>query len=162
MSFISIGETAPAFALSGIDDKAYTLNKDGARLTLAVFFKTTCPTCQLTWRYLKKLYQQYRATGLAVWGISQDTRDVSAEFASKQGSTFPILIDDAWRVSRAYDPAYVPTLLLIDRESKIVESVVAFDKAGLNRLAQAAAARLDAPAAIVAAANDGNPPFKPG
>jgi cobalamin biosynthesis protein CbiG len=56
----------------------------------------------------------------------------------------------------------VPALLLVDRESKIVESVVAFDKAGLNRLAQGIAARLNAAAVIVAAVDDGNPPFKPG
>lgn len=162
MTVLSIGQTAPAFTLSGIDDKAYALNKDGARLTLAVFFKTTCPTCAMTWRYLEKLHQQYRAAGLSVWGLAQDARDVSAEFASNRGSTFPILIDHAWSVSRAYDPQFVPTLLLIDRDRQIIDSVVAFDKAGLNRLAQTAAARLDAPAAVIAPADDGNPPFKPG
>ncbi len=162
MSVLSIGQTAPAFALSGIDDQSYALNKDGARLTLAVFFKTTCPTCMLAWRYIEKIHQQFRDAGLAVWGVSPDARDVSIEFASKYGSTFPILLDADWRVSRAYDPEFVPTLLLIDRDSKIIESVVAFDKAGLNRLAEQIAARLGVPAAPVAPPDDGNPPFKPG
>lgn len=162
MSLISIGETAPAFALNGIDGKVYQLNKDGARLTLAVFFKTTCPTCAMTWPYIEKLYQQYRAAGLVVWGISQDARDDSAEYAAKYGSTFPILIDRARSVLQSYRPQFVPTLLLVDRDDKIIDRVVAFDKAGLNRLAQVAAARLNAPAATVAAADDGNPAFKPG
>jgi peroxiredoxin len=162
MSSISIGETAPAFELNGIDGKSYKLNKDGARLTLAVFFKTTCPTCKMAWPYVEKLYQQYRAAGLAVWGISQDARADSAEFAADRGSTFPILMDRERSVSRAYGPQFVPTLLLVDRGNTIQESVVAFDKAGLNRLAQAMAVRLGAAAVIVAAADDGNPPFKPG
>ena len=162
MTLVSVGQTAPDFSLSGIDGKHYQLAKDGARLTLAVFFKTTCPTCAMTWRYLEKLHQQYRGAGLAVWGISQDARNVSAEFASKQSSTFPVLIDDAWRVSRVYDPQFVPTLLLIDPDRQIIDSVIAFDKAGLNRLAHAVAARLNVPAAVVAPADDGNPPFKPG
>jgi peroxiredoxin len=162
MSSISIGETAPAFQLNGIDGKSYKLNKDGARLTLAVFFKTTCPTCRMAWPYVEKLYQQYRAAGLAVWGITQDARADSAEFAADRGSTFPILMDRERSVSRAYGPQFVPTLLLVDRGNTIQESVVAFDKAGLNRLAQAIAARLNAPAVIVAAADDGNPAFKPG
>lgn len=162
MSILNIGQTAPAFSLSGIDGKSYKLGKDGARLTLAVFFKTTCPTCMMTWPYIEKLYQQYRGAGLAVWGISQDARDASAEFASKYGGTFPILIDRDWRVSREYDPQFVPTVLLIDCESKILDTVVAFDKAGLNRLGQTTAARLNASAAVIAPADDGNPAFKPG
>ncbi len=116
----------------------------------------------MTWRYVKRIYQQYRAAGLAVWGISPDARDDTTEFASKYGSTFPMLLDSDWRVSRAYDPEFVPTLFLIDQNKKIVDTVVAFDKAGLNRLAQTIAARLGAPAAVVAPPDDGNPAFKPG
>ena len=116
----------------------------------------------MAWPYVERFYQAYRGSGLNVWGISQDERDASAQFASKYGSTFPMLIDADWYVSRKYDPEFVPTLLLIDHAGKIADSVVAFDKAGLNRLAQVAAAQLDAPAAVIAPAEDGNPPFKPG
>jgi len=162
MPVLSIGQTAPAFTLSGIDDKLYGLEKDGARLTLAVFFKTTCPTCMMAWPYIEKLYQQYRGAGLAVRGISQDARDVSTEFASRYGSTFPILIDRDWRVSREYDPEFVPTLFLVDQDGRIIDTVVAFDKAGLNRLAQTMAARLNVPTAEIARPDDGTPAFKPG
>jgi peroxiredoxin len=162
MSILLIGQTASAFSLRGIDGKTYAPNKDGARLTLAVFFKTTCPTCMLAWRYIEKIHQQYGAAGLAVWGISPDAQDASAKFASQHGSTFPILLDADLSVSRAYDPEFVPTLFLIDRDRMIMDTVVAFDKAGLNRLAQTIAARLNAPAAVIAPPDDGNPPFKPG
>lgn len=132
------------------------------RVCLLAVFKTTCPTCQLTWPYLERLYQTYRGAGLAVWGISQDGQTVSTQFASDYHSTFPILIDADLRVSRAFNPQFVPTLFLIDPEGKIVDRIVAFDKARLNQLSETVAARLDAPAAIIAPANDGNPPFKPG
>lgn len=132
------------------------------RICLLIVFKTTCPTCQLTWPYLERMYQTYRGAGLAVWGISQDGQTVSTQFASDYHSTFPILIDADLRVSRAFNPQFVPTLFLIDPEGKIVDRIVAFDKARLNQLSETVAARLDAPAAIIAPANDGNPPFKPG
>jgi hypothetical protein len=51
---------------------------------------------------------------------------------------------------------------LIDRDRKIAEAVVGFDKAGLNRLAHAAATRLGAAAATIAPDDDGKPAFKPG
>jgi peroxiredoxin len=162
MTLVSVGQTAPRFSLSGVDDKTYELGKDGARLTLAVFFKTTCPTCMMAWSYIERFYLAYRDSGLDVWGISQDGRDPAAQFATKYGSTFPILIDADWRVSREFDPEFVPTLFLIDHGGKIVDRVVAFDKAGLNRLAQVASDRLNGPAAIVAPTDDGNPAFKPG
>ncbi len=158
----SIGQSAPPFALSGIDGKTYSLNQNGARLTLAVFFKTTCPTCAATWPYLEKLHQAYRGVGLAVWGISQSHRDASVEFASKKGSTFPILVDHDLKVSRVYDPEFVPTLLLIDRTGRILDSMVGLNKAKLNHLSQTAAANFGVPPATVAPANDTTPAFKPG
>jgi peroxiredoxin len=148
--------------LSGIDGKSYSLFQNGARLTLAVFFKTTCPTCQLTWPYLERLHQSYRGAGLAVWGISQDARDLSAAYASKYHSTFPILVDADWRVSRIYDPQFVPTLFLISDEGQVVETVVAFDKAKLNHLSQTIAGRLGVPPVMVAPPEDGAPAFRPG
>ncbi|MGE5265463.1 MAG: peroxiredoxin family protein [Acidobacteriota bacterium] len=129
---------------------------------LLVFFKTTCPTCQLTWPYLERTYQAYRGAGLAVWGISQDGQAASTQFASDYHGTFPILIDADLRVSRGFNPQFVPTLFLIDPEGKIVERIIAFDKARLNQLSETVAARLDAPARVIALADDGNPPFKPG
>ncbi len=159
---LSEGQSARPFSLSGIDGKSYGLNQNGARLTLAVFFKTTCPTCQLTWPYLEKLFQSYRGAGLAVWGISQDARDLSAAFASKYHSTFPILIDADWRVSRVYDPEFVPTLFLISEDGIVAETVVAFDKSKLNHLSQTIAARLGVPPVTVASPDDGAPVFRPG
>ncbi len=162
MSVITVGQSALPFTLRGLDGTAYSLDENGEHLTVAVFFKTTCPTCQMAWPYLEKLYQAYRGAGLRVWAVSPDARDVSAQFASKYGGTFPMLLDADWAVSRAYDPQFVPTLLLTDRNLRIVDSIVAFDKAGLNHLAQSVADRLGAAPVEIAPPDDGNPPFKPG
>ncbi len=162
MPTLSTGQSAPPFSLSGIDGKSYTLNQNGARLTLAVFFKTTCPTCVAIWPYVDKFHRTYHAAGLAVWGISQDSRQASKGFAAERGSTFPVLIDADWRVSRLYDPQFVPTLFLIDSTGQVVETIVALDKAKLNHLSQTIAGKLGVPAALVAPPEDGVPAFKPG
>jgi len=162
MATLEIDQTAPEFSLRGTDDKQYTLNQHGARLTLAVFFKTTCPTCMLAFPYIEKIQRAYSAAGAAVWGVSQHDRARSAEFAREYGATFPILIDADWRVSRQYDPAFVPTLFLIDPSGQILDSVVSFDKAGLNRVSQTMATRLNVAGVVIAPEQDGNPPFQPG
>ncbi len=162
MPIQSVGQSAPPFSLSGIDGKSYTFNPNGARLTLAVFFKVTCPTCAMTFPFLEKLYQTYRGAGLAVWGISQDDKPSSAQFASKNGATFPILLDAGLRTSRTYDPEFVPTGVLIDSDGKIADSLVGFNKAQLNHISQMVAGRLGVPPAIIAPENDGMPAFRPG
>jgi peroxiredoxin len=162
MATLSVGKTAPPFSLSGIDDESYALTTSGARLTLAAFFKTTCPVCMLSWPYVEKIFQAYNRAGLVVWGISQHERDVSKDFASKYGSPFPILVDADWCVSKQFDPEVVPTLFLIDADNKIVDCVVSFDKVGLNRLSNVIAARLGVSASVIAPDDDGNPPFRPG
>jgi len=116
----------------------------------------------LAWPYIERIHQAFQGVRLAVWGISQHDRERSAAFAKQYGSTFPILIDADWQVSRAYDPEFVPTLWLVDATGQIIDHVIAFDKAGLNRLAQTIAAQLGAPAIVVAPDKDGNPAFKPG
>jgi len=162
MATLNIHQNAPAFSLRGLDDATHTLYKDAAQISLVVFFKTTCPTCQLAWAYLEKLHRAYRDAGLAVWGISQDDQNRSADFAARYPTTFPILIDDAWHVSKQYDPEFVPTAFLIESSGAIVDRVIAFDKAGLNRLAQTIARRLGVSPETIAPDQDGNPPFKPG
>lgn len=162
MTTLAINASAPAFSLKGLDDKSYTLYKDPTLITAVVFFKTTCPTCRLVWPYIEKLHRAYQKPGLAVWGISQHDSQRSAEFASNNGSTFPILIDGDWRVSKQYDPDFVPTLFLIESTGKIIDRVISFDKAGLNRVSQMIAARLDVAVEAIAPENDGAPPFRPG
>jgi peroxiredoxin len=161
MAVLTVGQAAPAFSLKGLDGKSFTLYKDDARMTLVVFFKTTCPTCAMVFPYIEKIHRAYRADGLSVWGISQHDSVRSSDFATKYASTFPVLIDADWRVSKQYDPEYVPTSFLIDSNSRIIECVIAFNKAELNRISQVVAARLGV-AVVTIAAEDTNPPFKPG
>ncbi len=162
MTMLALGQVAPRFSLRGIDNQLYTYDTNGARLTLAVFFKPTCPTCALAFPYFETIFQTFRKAGLIVWGVSQHACNPSADFASKHRCTFPILLDADWRVSRLYDPQFVPTGFLIERTGRVIESVVAFDKAGLNRLTQSIAAQLGVPSVTIAANDDGNPPFRPG
>jgi peroxiredoxin len=162
MATLNVNQTAPTFSLRGLDDTTHTLYKDAAQISLVVFFKTDCPTCHLSWPYFEKLRQTYRDPGLVLWGISPHDKTRTIDFAARYPSTFPILLDNDWHVSKQYDPEFVPTAFLIEPSGKIIDRVVAFDKAGLNRIAQTVAARLNVPPQTIAPDKDGHPPFKPG
>jgi hypothetical protein len=69
---------------------------------------------------------------------------------------------DGYTESKAYDPPATPTLFLIDRAGQIAQQSAGFHKAELNSLSAGLAERLGAKPVVIAAADDGNPDFKPG
>ncbi len=140
MAIIPVGSAAPAFELVGIDGARYRL--DGSKLTLAVFFKTTCPTCHYAWEFYERLHRAYAPAGLRVWGISQSEREPTREFATTYRATFPHLTDVGWRVSVEYDPDFVPTVFLIGRDGNIMECNQAWNRADYEKLGETIAQQL--------------------
>ena len=104
------GDRAPEFDLEAVDGKRYALND---RLTLAIFFKTDCPTCQYAWPFFERLHAAYSKAGLQIWGISQHDRNLTRQFGKEYGSHIPLLLDTERRVTAGYRPDFVPTGFLI-------------------------------------------------
>jgi peroxiredoxin len=130
---VTVGKIAPPFELASMDGKTYSL-KDALSQgpVLAAFFKVSCPTCQYTFPFLERLYQQFRAQTVQFLGISQDTARDSQRFAKTHGVTFPILIDEEpYEISQEYGLEYVPTLLLIAPDGHVQISGDGFSKADL-------------------------------
>src|SRR6478735_7285092 len=119
---------------------------------LLVFFETDCPTCQLALPYLNSLKQD----SIQVIGVSQDEERSTSEFVNQLKISYPVELDSGLKISRAYDPHNVPTFYLLDESAQVQQTLVGFDKQGLNDLAAA----LGQPS--IAPADDGAPAWKPG
>ena len=119
---------------------------------LLVFFETDCPTCQLALPYLNAL----GSDAVQVIGLSQDDDARTQQFVKDMGISYRVSVDSGWKFTKAYDPQSVPTMYLLDESGQVLQTLVGFDKAGLNALAQT----LDRPA--IAPENDGAPAWKPG
>ena len=100
---------------------------------LLVFFETDCPTCQLALPYLNSLKQD----SVQVIGLSQDDDRSTREFVSQLKISYPVELDSGLKISRAYDPQNVPTFYLLDENGQVQQTLVGFDKQGLNELAAA-------------------------
>jgi peroxiredoxin len=122
------------------------------RKAIVVFFETDCPTCQLALPYLNALKQD----SIQVIGLSQDDERSTREFVSQLKISYPVELDSGLKISRAYDPHNVPTFYLLDESGQVQQTLVGFDKQGLNELAAA----LGHPP--IAPAGDGTPAWKPG
>ncbi len=139
---IEAGQKAPEFSLG----------RPQGEPALLVFFETDCPTCRLTVPYLNILAKK----SARVIGISQDSEALTQNFIEEMSISFPVAIDRDLKISKAYDPAAVPTLFLLDGAGVVVKTQVGFDKDGLNAIAA------DLGQSPVADAYDGAPATKPG
>jgi peroxiredoxin len=156
---LGVGSRAPEIELRAVNGERHSLDD---QLTLAIFFKTSCPTCQYAWPFYERIYQAYRDAGLAVWGISQHDSQKTRQYAIDFSATFPHLVDEGWKVSRQYDPEFVPTGFLIDKEKRIVDTFVSWNSADLNRLSRVIAGLLQVPAQEIFESEEDVVVFKPG
>lgn len=119
---------------------------------LLVFFETDCPTCQLALPYLNAL----KRDSLQVIGLSQDDEASTREFVRQLKISYPVELDGGLKMTRAYDPRSVPTFYLLDEGGQVEQTLVGFDKKGLNELAATLGQSPIAPP------DDGAPAWKPG
>ncbi len=164
MPRLANGTVAPDFELAATDGKKHALKQSlGDGPVLTAFFKVSCPTCQFTFPFLERLYQQIRESGGRIWGISQDGKEDSARFATRYGVTFPILIDEKpYPLSRRYGLECVPSLFLIVADQTVQVSGDGFSKADLAEIQRRLAEDLSITPPPLFRAGEKVPEYKPG
>ena len=161
---LDVGERAPAFALADLEGQQHRLAEEPQQgPTLAVFWKSTCATCDLVFPYLQRLTETYGAGRWQLLAVAQEGPAESADFARRLGLTIPLLVEgEGWPVSKQYDPEATPTLFLIGPDGTIEMTSVGFSKEDLNEISRRLAEHLGETPQVIAPENDGNPPFRPG
>lgn len=154
------GQTAPDFKLPLFEVGETTLTAD-PRMTLLIFYKYNCPTCQLTLPYIQQIFQAY-GESIRFLALAQDDRAKTAAFRQEYGITLPTALDDTpYRVSRQYDIESVPSLFLINPDRTIRYAGDGFVKQDLLNLADVMAEKSALPQ-IDVFGNDPVPAMKPG
>jgi len=118
------GLRAPDFRLPRLDGGESALAEIVAGgPALLVFFKITCPVCQLTLPFLDRIH----SPALPICGISQNDGDETREFNREFGVAFPVLLDteeSGYPVSNAFGISSVPTMFLVEKDgavSRVIE-----------------------------------------
>ena len=150
------GAVAPDFRLARLEGGEVAL-KDllSAGPVLLVFYKTTCPVCQMTLPYVQRIHE---AAAMPIYAISQDdaadTRDFNREFHL----TLPTLLDSeaaGFPASNAYGISHVPTFYLVAPDGKILRTIESWSKSEMESLGASVGVR-------VIQATDRVPEFRPG
>jgi len=129
----------------------------GARVVL--FYKVTCPTCQVAAPPAERLFRAFADRFVAV---AQDPPERAAEFASEHETTFPSVSDEPpYEISGSWGIRTVPTLFVLE-DGVVREVVESWDREGWNRAAARLGDLVGVGAAPVSHEGDGLPPFRPG
>jgi peroxiredoxin len=147
---IAVGDSAPLVPGGGVE---------GRRVAL-VFYKVTCPVCQMAAPKIDALARSYPGR---VVGVGQDPPDELERFGREFRMDIPVVADlPPYDVSNAYGIETVPTLFVIDGAGVVADAVVSWDRAGYNRASARLAELLGVEPVTVSDSSDGLPPFRPG
>lgn len=125
----TLGTTAPAFDLPGVDGKRHTLASVRGENGLVVMF--LCNHCPYVKAVIDKIPRDLRElAALGVGGVAimsndtdaypEDSFDNMRAVAARHGFGFPYLYDESQEVARAYGAVCTPDIFGFDRDLKLV------------------------------------------
>ena len=115
---VEIGQPAPRYAATTLAGDSVSTGALAGKVVLLNVWATWCAPCRAESPYLQSLYEQHRAGGLEIVGVSVDARgqdEAIREFAQEFRVTYPIWRDPDERVQSLYMALGVPSSYLIDR-----------------------------------------------
>lgn len=115
---------ATDFVLRDVDGRTVRLSDYAGQVVLLDFWATWCVPCEAEIPHLQALYQQHKAQGFVVLGVSMDGPETVAgvgPFVRRHGLSFPVLLDEETKAVSIYNPKRTaPLSVLLDRSGRVV------------------------------------------
>jgi peroxiredoxin len=111
---------APAFTLTALSGQQGALSQYKGQVVMVNFWATWCGPCQQEMPLLDQMYKKYKPAGFTLIGVNVD-KDAPAvkELLARRPVSFPVLLDPANQVSKAYHVDDMPSSVIIDRKGEI-------------------------------------------
>ena len=118
------GNPAPGFTLPDTTGKNVSLEQYKGKVVMLAFWASWNSDCRRTNPYVRYLYQKYHSKGLEVIGISLDDERDRWVSAVRSDSLEWLQLSSlkSWEcpVAKSYNIHWIPTLVLIDKDGRIV------------------------------------------
>ena len=145
-SALDTGARAPEIGIADREGHRVTIGGLRGQVVLVDFWASWCEPCADSMPVLERLYNQYRARGFTIVGVSQDTaRARMDQFLTRHRVSFPIVLDESHAVAGRYRPPRVPTSFLIDRRGIVRHIHEGFRASDASTLETQIQALLDQP-----------------
>jgi thiol-disulfide isomerase/thioredoxin len=164
---LEAGNAAPPLTTTYSDQEGteHTLSEHLSEGPLVIgLYKASCVASKAMMPLLNRLQDRYAGDSLHVYGVAQDSANVTKSFVRRTGVNYPILIEgEEYPLSRAFDIFATPTVYVIDKDGEITYSTMGFLRDQVNDISAALAAALGREAeTIVSDDEEEIPRFVPG
>ena len=111
---------APPFTLNELGGQSASLSQYKGQVVMLNFWATWCGPCQQEMPLLDQMYRKYKPAGFTLIGVNVD-KDAPPvkQLLERKPVSFPVLLDPASQVSKAYHVDEMPSTVLIDRKGNV-------------------------------------------
>jgi peroxiredoxin Q/BCP len=100
---LKVGDVAPDFSLKADDGRTITLSECRGKTVVLFFYpKDETPGCTKEACAFRDVYDDFKANGIEVFGISVDNVESHQAFKKKENLNFTLLADETKEVSKKY------------------------------------------------------------
>jgi len=119
------GEPSPV-ALADLAGERVDLQNQRGHLVMLYFWATWCPYCTREMpSTMETIHRELRDQGLTILAINLgESRAVVAPWIEQRHITFPVLLDESGAVAGAYRVRGTPTVVLVDRQGRLLGRTV--------------------------------------
>lgn len=112
---------APAFTLTMLTTgQQAALSQYKGQVVMVNFWATWCGPCQQEMPLLDAMYKRYKGGGFTLIGVNVDKEAPAVKaLLDRKPVSFPVLLDPANQVSKAYHVDEMPSSVIIDRKGEI-------------------------------------------
>jgi peroxiredoxin len=129
---LPLGSVVPNIVLPDTSGRLVSLKEIKADTILILFYSSSCLHCQVLVPRLVELYQQLRTRGVEVFAVSLDSSqgDWLSFIRTRKLSWTNVIDPGGWEAKSATDYSVyaTPTMILVDKEKKIVSKPIKIDE----------------------------------
>ncbi|KAB2965345.1 MAG: TlpA family protein disulfide reductase [Thermoanaerobaculia bacterium] len=115
------GDLLPSFRLAALDGRQLGPEALRGRVVLYDFWATWCGPCHVQAEILHALYPAYAGRGVEFVAVAVgEPEEVVREFVRESPHPYPVLLDPEDRLSAELRILGLPTLIVTDREGRVV------------------------------------------
>jgi len=109
------------FTLPSLSGETRSLSSYKRKVVLLNFWATWCPPCRAEMPSMEKLYSSFKGKDFEILAVNlQEDPKTVKDFVTKNGYTFPILLDSEGRTGSVYGVRGIPTTYVIDKEGFVL------------------------------------------